>query len=73
MQEVGLVRVYDAAIGQTRALLPFVDVPAFDLRNYVTERGLDGLFRVLALEEQRIREDPAARTTALLRQVFGAG
>lgn len=73
MKEVGLVRVYDAALGQTRALLPFVDVPVVDLRNYVTERGLDGLFQVLAQEEQRIREDPAARTTALLRQVFGAG
>ncbi len=73
MAEVGLVQIYDGVIGQTRTMLPFVDIPAVDLRNYVTDRGLDGLFQVLAQEEQRIREDPAARTTALLRQVFGGG
>jgi hypothetical protein len=42
-----------------------------DLDTYVTDQALDGLFRTLGKEEQAIRKDPAARTTALLRKVFG--
>lgn len=41
-----------------------------DLDAYVTERALDGLFLLLAVEEKKIREDPIARTTALLQRVF---
>jgi hypothetical protein len=43
-----------------------------DLNAYVTERAMDGLFTLLAQEEQKIRKDPAARTTALLQRVFAA-
>ena len=42
----------------------------FDLDRYVTEKALDGLFLVLAEEEKKIREDPAARVTELLEKVF---
>ncbi|WKZ67638.1 MAG: DUF4197 domain-containing protein [Flavobacteriales bacterium] len=42
-----------------------------DLNAYVTDKALDGLFAVLAQEEKRIRQDPVARTTALLQKVFG--
>ncbi len=41
-----------------------------DLDNYVTGKTLDGLFLKLAAEEKRIRKDPVARTTDLLKQVF---
>ena len=44
---------------------------AQDLDAYVTDRALMGLFRTLGEEEQRIRQDPAARTSELLRKVFG--
>jgi hypothetical protein len=70
MQEVGLVRLYDGVVSRIE-MLPLVPRPELDLRSYVTERALDGLFAVLAQEEGRIREDPAARTTELLRTVFG--
>lgn len=43
-----------------------------DVDGYVTTKALDGLFLMVAAEEQRIRENPAARTSALLQQVFGA-
>lgn len=43
-----------------------------DLDAYVTEKALGGLFTVLAQEEKRIRQDPVARTTALLQKVFAA-
>jgi hypothetical protein len=45
---------------------------ALDLDNYVTTKSLDGLFKMVADEEKKIRENPAARTTDLLKQVFGA-
>ncbi|MGO8932063.1 MAG: DUF4197 domain-containing protein [Limisphaerales bacterium] len=45
---------------------------SMDVDAYVTNKALDGLFKMVAEEEKRIRENPAARTTALLQQVFGA-
>lgn len=43
-----------------------------DLTNHAVQLGLDGLFDYLALEEKKIRENPVARTTDLLRKVFGS-
>lgn len=42
-----------------------------DLNAYVTERALYGLFYNIGLEEQKIRKDPAAQVTSLLKKVFG--
>jgi hypothetical protein len=43
-----------------------------DLDGYVTDKALAGLFTTLAGEELKIRRDPAARTTELLKRVFGS-
>ena len=42
-----------------------------DLTAYVTQKAIDGIFYEVALEEQKIRKDPAARVTDLLKSVFG--
>lgn len=42
-----------------------------DLTAYVTGKALDGLFYEIGLEEQKIRKDPAAQVTDLLKKVFG--
>ncbi|MEO6721897.1 MAG: DUF4197 domain-containing protein, partial [Ferruginibacter sp.] len=42
-----------------------------DLTAYVTERALSGLFYNISLEEQKIRKDPAAQVTGILKKVFG--
>jgi hypothetical protein len=42
-----------------------------DLSGYVTDKALSGLFYQVALEEQKIRKDPAARVTDVLKKVFG--
>lgn len=42
-----------------------------DIDGYVTERTLDGLFLLIAEEEKRIRENPLARSTDILKKVFG--
>ena len=43
-----------------------------DLAAYVTGKAVDGIFHEVGLEEQKIRKDPAARVTDLLKKVFGS-
>jgi hypothetical protein len=43
-----------------------------DLSGYVTDKALTGLFYQVSLEEQKIRKDPAARVTDILKKVFGS-
>ena len=45
---------------------------AVDLDSYITGKALDALFLKIGEQEKLIRENPAARTTELLRKVFGA-
>ncbi len=55
------------------ALLGAVANPqSFDLDAYITNQALNGLFQEMARQEMLIRRDPLARTTQLLREVFGA-
>jgi Protein of unknown function (DUF4197) len=42
----------------------------FDLDKHVVGKPLDGLFFILGQEEMKIRANPAAQTTALLKEVF---
>lgn len=42
-----------------------------DLSAYVTDKAMSGIFHEVALQEQKIRKDPAAQTTVLLKKVFG--
>jgi len=70
LESVGATRSFNQ-LADRAAGLPFVRRPVFDLTGYVTDEALDGLFATLAREEQRIREDPLARTTELLRKYFG--
>lgn len=60
----------DGLVGGFGALGGLVDTGSLDLDSYVTEKTLDGLFLKLAAEERRIRENPMARTTDLLKSVF---
>jgi hypothetical protein len=70
MNEVGVTRQYKELVGRYESI-PFVKKEKFDLDNYVVTKALDGLFHVLGEEEKKIRTDPAARVTDLLREVFG--
>ncbi len=49
----------------------FMRNQSVDLDSYVTDRALDGLFKMAAQEEARIRKNPVARTTELLQRIFG--
>ena len=68
--QVGATRYYNDLASEAKDI-PFVGQQLdVDLDNYVTEEALNGLFTMLAAEEKKIRENPAARTTDLLKQVF---
>jgi Protein of unknown function (DUF4197) len=51
--------------------IPFVKPVNPDLVAYVTDRALSGLFFNIGLQEQKIRKDPAAQVTSILKKVFG--
>jgi hypothetical protein len=70
MSEVGVTRYYQSIDDKIKTI-PYADQMRFDLDQYVTDKALSGLYLMLAEEEKKIRQDPAARVTELLRKVFG--
>jgi hypothetical protein len=71
MNEVGVTRQYKELVGRYESI-PFVKKESFDLDQYVVTKALDGLFHLVGEEEKKIRKNPAARTTELLKEVFGS-
>jgi hypothetical protein len=69
MSQVGVTRQYKELVGRAQAI-PFMKMESLDLDSYVTGKALDGLFYVVGQEEIKIRTNPAARTTDLLKEVF---
>jgi hypothetical protein len=70
MSTNGVTRQYDALMQQYKSI-PFAKNQDLDISHYVVSKALDGLFYELGQEERKIRQDPAAQTTNLLREVFG--
>lgn len=70
MENVGLIRQFDQFV-QSSPLGGLTGNESFNLDSYVVGKALDGLFYELAQEEKRIRTNPAAQTTSLLKEVFG--
>jgi len=69
MDKVGVTQAYKSVSDKVHTL-PFAGNYMVDLDSYVTEKSIDGLFIRLAEEEAKIRTDPAARVTDLLKKVF---
>ena len=70
MNQVGVTRQYKDLVSRFEAI-PFAKSQSFDLDGYVVDKGLAGLFHVLGEQEKQIRTNPTARTTDLLKEVFG--
>jgi hypothetical protein len=70
MNEVGVTKAYKAMTDRYTTMMPFAKMDSFDLDKYVTDKSLDGLFTMVGQEETKIRTNPAARTTELLKKVF---
>ena len=70
MDQVDVTRHFQVINNMVRNMSSLNDM-TIDLDSYVTEHALNGLFFMLAEEEKKIRTDPAARVTELLKKVFG--
>ena len=71
LNEVGATRYYNQLDDKLSSVPVVGQELDMDLQDYVTDQALNGLFVMLAQEEQKIRDNPAARTSEILQQVFG--
>ncbi len=69
MNDVNVTRSFKELMDKARRI-SFLKQETVDLDHYVTSKALDGLFVVVGQEERKIRKDPAARVTDLLKKVF---
>lgn len=77
--QTGVTSTYKQLMEKAQSANPFgsfgrsvLGSESMDVDGYVTNKALDGLFKMVAEEEKRIRENPIARTSDLLQKVFGA-
>jgi hypothetical protein len=70
LSKVGATRHYTDLTTRYNQI-PLVTPVQTDLNQYVADRAIGGLFTLIAQEEANIRENPVARTTELLKRVFG--
>lgn len=68
---VGVAQKYNSFAGQA-ASLGVLDNKDANVESYVTEKALDGLFKMIASQEETIRANPAAAVSRLAKQVFSA-
>ncbi|MEN8170953.1 MAG: DUF4197 domain-containing protein [Pseudomonadota bacterium] len=67
----GVTARYKEMVGSLGFAGQFLNLDDYDIDTYVTKKTMAGLFTMIAKEEKKIRDDPAARTTELLKSVFG--
>jgi hypothetical protein len=70
MNKTGVTKSYKALKNKYLSILPLSTTESIDLDHYVTTKALDGLFHTLGQEEIKIRTNPKARTTEILKKVF---
>jgi hypothetical protein len=70
LQKVEATKYYSTIVTNYNKI-PMVEKVNPDLNDYATTKAMDGLFLLIANEEKKIREDPIARTSELLKKVFG--
>lgn len=71
LDKVNATRYYSDIVTRYNQI-PMVQKVNPDLDDYATDKAIEGLFLMIAKEEKNIRENPVARTTELLKRVFGS-
>jgi hypothetical protein len=71
LNKVNATKYYRDIVTRYNQVTPLQKVNP-DLDDYATDKAIEGLFLMIAKEEKNIRENPVARTTDLLKKVFGA-
>ena len=69
--QVGATQAYKKMIGKAGIFGNYISADAKDIDGYITGKAVDALFIYIAEEEKKIRENPVARTTDILKRVFG--
>ena len=69
-ESTGVTSAYKRMTRQLDRFGTLFKTQSLDVDEYVTDKTLDGLFLVVAQEEARIRKDPLARSTELLKKLF---
>jgi hypothetical protein len=70
MAHTGVSEKFGSLMGSAPKL-PFGKTPTFDINAYVLQKSVDGMFTMMGEEEKKIRTNPAAQVTPLLKTVFG--
>lgn len=70
MEQLQVIKLYNDMLDKYQTN-PFASKIKLDLTEYVTDSALNGLFTVVGQQEEKIRKDPQAQVTSLLRSVFG--
>ncbi len=70
LNKVGALDAYNKVVSKYNAI-PLIDDVNVDVTKFVANKAISGLFSEVAKEEMAIRKDPAKRTTALIKRVFG--
>jgi hypothetical protein len=70
--KTGVTSAYKKLTGQRAVAMLLRGRDDLELDGYVTQKTSDGLFKLIADEEREIRRNPVARTTELLKKVFGS-
>ncbi len=70
---VSTTKSWNTLTSKYNKIAPLINKPTVntDLVNFVTQKTIDGLFLKLAEQEKKIRKDPIARVTDILKRVFG--
>ena len=71
LDKVGATRLWTQATGAYNKI-PLIQKVNPDLVHFATQKAVDGLFAMVAEEEKKIRKDPLARSSELLKKVFGS-
>ena len=71
LNKVNATKYYGEIVSRYNQI-PLVDKVNPNLDDYATDKAIEGLFVMIAKEEKSIRLDPVARTTELLKRVFGS-
>lgn len=70
MEEVKAIKAFND-FKDKYSSIPLAEKIDLDINQHVTDKAIEGLFKMVALEEAKIRQDPAARTSDLLNEIFG--
>jgi len=71
-EKTGVTAAYKNLTSNAGFMSSFLQNQGLDVDQYVTDEALAGVFKMIAAEEKEIRKNPTARSTDLLKKVFGS-